>query len=154
MMARTVALVVMSGLALAGCAEQDILRYQDRPAQTAEECRAAYEAAKQRGSAASAGYSGGASALGASLGRGLAKGITESAYRNCLARVANMAPATGSDVTLVTPVETVYVGPKGGQNARARFDAEMRSRRIAPGSATCYEGAPLLYRGTLYCPKR
>lgn len=85
---------LMSVLAVAGCAEQDVLLYQGRPATTAVECQAAFEAAKQRASAAPVAVYNGASFIGTAIGKGMVSGMNELHYKSCLARVASIAPGT------------------------------------------------------------
>lgn len=132
-------LVCLAGCAVfaSACTEQEILRYQDRPAETALECQAAYQAAKQRGNGQSATYSGGASALGASIGRGLAKGMIESSYRQCLARVANSGDGAAT--------------PAPSDSARARVEAELRQTQTANRPVGCPRDASVFYGGTSYC---
>jgi hypothetical protein len=125
---------------LSACTEQDILRYQDRPAQTALECEAAYQAARQRGSSTYVSHSSGASVAGAALGRGIAKGMIESAYRNCLARVAN-EPALSRPTVVEADTGTTY---------RPRAAVQPQP----PGSGYCPANAGVLHGGTQYCVRR
>ncbi|SHH91801.1 hypothetical protein [Marivita hallyeonensis] len=134
---RFVALVSVCLLGLTACSEQQILTYQDRPAETVQECEAAYQAARQRGSGTYTDYSSGASVLGASIGRGLARGMIDSAYRSCLARVTNGQP--------VAPMRAT--APVRATNYRERLNVETGV------SATCPAGANVLHGGSRYCPR-
>lgn len=129
---------VFCTLILSACTEQEILRYQDRPAETALECEAAYRAARQRGNSAYVDTSSGASVLGAALGKGMAKGMIESAYRNCLARVANAVEPSNVSVVEVEPV----------RNYRRAIEPQEH-RPVA-----CPANSNVLYGGTQYCLKR
>lgn len=134
----------LCGFALTACSEQEVLRYQDRPAQTALECEAAYQAARQRGNSQYGNTSSGASFLGASLGRGLAKGIIESSYKQCLARVANSAGEAAQ----------TKVAESRAVNARAQVEAELRERSGATRPVACPANAPVVYGGAQYCVRR
>jgi hypothetical protein len=136
--------VALCGFTLTACSEQEVLRYQDRPAETALECEAAYQAARQRGNNQYMNTSSGASFLGASLGRGLAKGIVESSYKQCLARVAD----SGGEPTQTNAAET------RAASARAQIEAELRATPLDSRPATCPANAPVVYGGTQYCVRR
>ena len=91
--------LVMLALALPGCAEQDIMPYLGRVAQTALECQAAYEGAKERQSSTvvyAGGASLGAAIIGNAIGKGMVSGMTASQYKSCLARVANTPLGTAA----------------------------------------------------------
>lgn len=117
-------------LTLAGCGEQNILRYQGRPAQTAQECEAAYKDARARGSYQPAPTTG-AGLFGAALGKGIAKGMIESAYESCLARVSAATPQGAYRAAVVAE-----------QNA-ARYPAAT--------SGTCQRGLGVMQGGSGYC---
>lgn len=104
---------VLVALALIGCAEQDLMPYQGRVAQTALECDAAYQGAKQRQSSTPVYASSGASMLGAAIGKGMVSGMTESQYKTCLARVANIVPGTAaaSSPSTAAPAVPTAVAP-------------------------------------------
>ncbi|MBV2360246.1 hypothetical protein KUH32_10705 [Thalassococcus sp. CAU 1522] len=133
---RRTALALACAALGAGCAEQDLLQFQGRPAQTVDECRAAYEAARQRGANTPVNYSSGASVLGAGIGKSMARGMIDSAYRSCLARVANNPGA---------PVQTPATGRQP-----ARVTTLSRPAVTAP-SVGCTRGGGVMQGGTGYC---
>ena len=142
MRARVGTALLASALLLSACAEQQVLVYQGRPAQTALECEAAYREARQRGGYTPA-PSTGAGLAGAALGRGIARGIIDSSYRSCLARVAGTAPdATVVAVPATTTVTTV---------TKVRRTAPVAVVRTPVRAPACYPGAPVLIGGTGYC---
>jgi hypothetical protein len=134
-------------LALSGCAEQTVLSYQDRPAETAAECEAAYQQARRRGQGYTPYQSGGAGVLGAAIGKGLARGIIESAYSQCLARVAAEAPVAASGGGAVDA--SYGTAPIRGYDARPA--APVQRDPVAP-AAGCVKGRGVMQGGTLYCP--
>jgi hypothetical protein len=127
--------LVLPVLALTACSEKDVLQYQGRPAQTALECKAAFEAAKDR-SASAGNYSSGASALGTLIGKSMVRGMTESHYNACLARVAALQPGASTGT------------------AAPSASAPMPSSAPAPRpvqSVGCSAGGGVLQGGTSYC---
>ena len=132
---RVLAGLAVCTLVVTGCSEQEILRYQDRPAQTALECEAAYQAARKRGSSTYVNTSSGASLAGAAIGRGLAKGMVDSAYRSCLARVAQGA----------SPATSVPVEVAGGKDYRQAITPQT------PRPVACPAHAGVIYGGSQYC---
>lgn len=106
--------LVLLAVALMGCAEQDIMPYQGRVAQTALECQAAYEGARERNSSSpvyTPGVSIGASIIGNAIGKGMVAGMTESQYKTCLARVANTVPGAAAPATAAAPVAAPAAKP-------------------------------------------
>lgn len=88
---------------LLGCGEAAYLSYQGRPAETALECKAAYEEAQNRPNYASV-QTTGAGLIGAAIGRGIAEGALTSAYEGCLARVSALP---GGGVSTKVPAASV-----------------------------------------------
>ncbi|MCB6178510.1 hypothetical protein LHP98_10240 [Rhodobacter sp. Har01] len=127
--------LVLQVLALTACSEKDFLQYQGRPAQTALECKAAYEAAKDR-SASAGNYSSGASALGTLIGKSMVRGMTESHYNACLARVAALQPGTSTGMAAPSASE-----PMSGSAAAPR----------PVQSGGCSAGGGVMQGGTGYC---
>ncbi|MBN8632850.1 MAG: hypothetical protein J0L76_18615 [Rhodobacterales bacterium] len=118
--------VLLPVIGLLGCGEAAYLSYQGRPAETALECEAAYEAAQDRSRNVPVGTDRG-SLIGAALGRGMVEASMKSAYDQCLARVATL-PGGGSRVTAASPrASTTARGP------------------------SCEAGGGVLQGGTGYC---
>ncbi len=120
-------------LVLMGCAEQDIMPYQGRVAQTALECQAAYEGAKERQSSTpvyTPGVSLGASIIGNAIGKGMVSGMTESQYKSCLARVANIQPGTAA-APVASAVPTAKAVPQAVTPARPATSS------VSPGRRAC-----------------
>ena len=127
-------IMIVPFLALTACSEQQVLVYEGRPAATAQECEAAYEAAKQRMRSTVIVGNSGASLAGAVIGKSMARGMTESHYNACLTRVQNL-PA--GSVPVVAPAMT------------------RRPAAVAPAAAThtggCLQGGGAMQGGTGYC---
>ena len=130
--------LAVCAMGVSACSEQQILRYQDRPAETALECEAAYQAARKRGSGTYVNYSSGASVTGAAFGLGIAKGMIDSAYRNCLARVAGNASPTAAPVAVVD----------ADRNYRKAVEPQYQPVMGCPA------GANVIHGGTQYCTAR
>jgi hypothetical protein len=113
---------------LVGCGEAAYLSYQGRPAETALECKAAYEEAKDRSRNVSVGTDRG-SLIGAAIGRGIVESSVNSAYNECLARVSAL-PGGG----MSTKVPAATVAPKG----------------VTSG---CSRGGGVMQGGTGYCTR-
>ncbi|MGA0540443.1 hypothetical protein [Neotabrizicola sp. VNH66] len=96
--------LVMSLVALAGCGEQAVLSYQGRPAQTAQECQAAYQEAKARPVATD--YSSRGAMIGSALGKGIAEGMIDQHYQTCLARVGSASGAAARPAVASAPKVT------------------------------------------------
>jgi hypothetical protein len=112
---------------LVGCGEAAYLSYQGRPAESALECKAAYEEAQRRPN-----YNiptTGAELLGAAIGRGLAEGALNAAYDECLARVSAL--------------------PGGGQSTAL---PSSRAPASVPTSS-CTRGGGVMQGGTGYCTR-
>jgi hypothetical protein len=135
-MRRLLSIALIAPVALVACGEQQV--FHGPPAQSADECRAQYDEARQRSRSTYVHSTTSAEAAGVAIGRGLAKGMMESAYKQCLARVAQ---AGGN----VTPVAA-----NSGRDYRAPIEAEMTPRR-AYGSPHCPKDAGVLYGGVQYC---
>lgn len=119
-------LLIAPLVVLTGCGEAAYLSYQGRPAETALECKAAYEEAQARPN-----YSvptTGAELIGAAIGRGLAEGALNSAYDECLARVSALP---GGGVSTSVPA--------------------MSTRPTVTTGSQCASGAGPLQGGTGYC---
>lgn len=133
---------------LSGCAEQDILKYQGRPAATALECKAAYEEAKRRPVAVD--YSSSGAVIGSAIGKGIAEGMISSAYDTCLARVAALDPAeqrpfSPHPVPVATASAPRVAAPSPGTTLRgSRPQTEpylsMWGRECVPGYGVYQEG--------------
>lgn len=120
-------LVLAPLVVLFGCGEAAYLSYQGRPAETALECKAAYEEAQRRPN-----YSVQTSAaglVGAAIGRGIAEGAMNAAYDECLARVSAL--------------------PGGGKSTSL---PASRPRAPAPTSS-CSNGGGVMQGGTGYCTR-
>ena len=126
---KAVAMGSLSLMLLTGCGEAAYLSYQGRPAETALECRAAYQEAQSRGANVSTGNTRGA-LIGAAIGRGLVKGATESAYNQCLARVSANPAAVGG------------ILPRG---------AAPSPRVVSEQSGICAPGSGPFRGGSGYC---
>lgn len=125
---------------VAGCTEQRLLTYQGRPAQSALECEAAYQAALDRSDTVSVDYSSGTSVAAAGMAVSFARGMQKSAYRNCFARVANLPNGSGARVTTIAP--------QPGAPMPVRRE---RQPVAVPRDAGCPPGVSGLYGGTLVC---
>ncbi len=119
--------VLVPVLCVVGCGESAYLSYQGRPAETALECKAAYEEAQARPNYSIP--SNGAELIGAAIGRGLAEGALNSAYDECLARVSAL--------------------PGGGQSTAL---PSSRAPASVPTSG-CTRGGGVMQGGTGYCTR-
>ena len=121
-------------VALAACGESAYFATPDGqlPA-TASECRAAYDAARERGRAYRPVPTTEGGLIGAAIGRGLVSGGIENAYRQCLERVG--APAGAAPVESQAPTTRTV----------------KRTRVPAQVSGACKEGHGVMQGGTGYC---
>jgi hypothetical protein len=132
-------LAIAAAAALAGCGERAFIQYQGRDAQTALECDAGYEAAKEQASSTPVVVPGGAAGLVAvALTAGAIGANREEAYRQCLARVATLP--TGS------------VGATSASPAQSFNTASPAP--VAPRPDGCAAGAGPFQGGTGYCVGR
>jgi hypothetical protein len=121
---------------LAGCGERAFIQYQGRDAQTALECEAGYAAAKEQASNTPVVVPGGAAGLVAvALTAGAIGANRDEAYRQCLARVANL-PQGGIGAPAGAPLQST--------------PAVQRPAAITPSSG-CVPGAGPFQGGTGYC---
>lgn len=134
-MRRLLSIALIAPLALVACGEQQV--FHGPPAQSADECRAQYDEARQRSRSTYVHSTTSAEAAGAAIGRGLSKGVMESAYRQCLERV---------DASGVHPIPA----QPSGRDYRAPIEAQMTPRRQY-GSPHCPAHAGVLYGGVQYC---
>lgn len=135
-MRRLLSIALIAPLALVACGEQQV--FHGPPAQSADECRAQYDEARKRSRSAYIRTTTTAEVAGVAIARGFVGGVMESAYKQCLARVAQ----TGGDVT--------PVAAHSGRDYRAPIEAQMTPRRQY-GSPHCPAHAGVLYGGVQYC---
>jgi|GEM_PF-1807745 len=134
--------VALPVFALFGCAEQDVLKYQGRPAQTALECEAAYQAARKDQASTPAYANSGASLLGAAIGRGIVHGMTDSHFKACLARVASIDPLASA----ASP--PAVAAPVGAAPDGVAQSVTVTKPAPTPG---CVPGGGVMQGGTGYC---
>ncbi|MGL4321715.1 MAG: hypothetical protein ACRCS3_12715 [Paracoccaceae bacterium] len=121
---------------LSGCGEQAYIQYQGRDAQTALECQAGYEAAKDAAdNTVVAVPNNGAGLLAVVLTAGVINGSRESAYEQCLARVAILQPG-GVTGAAPAPLQSMGAGTVAP---------------VATRPAGCTPGAGPFQGGTGYC---